>query len=208
VAIVLTIVVEMIRRPKLRLEIAAPGEATYPHDRPAKTSRYLAVTLVNLPLPFLFRWMSRAAALQCRGTITFHNLDGERYFVDEMPLRFARSPEPVPMQIALGGVTGILVDPLRLSLDSRVDVFPGESTPIDVAVRYDSEDDCYAWSNMNYFCTPPWRHPDWKLPPGRYLVQVTVQSSGEKCVGLFRLLNQGGRKDFRLEKASQSDRVR
>lgn len=207
IAILTTITVEMLRRPKLRLRIAPAGEAPYPPGRPAKHGRYLAVDLVNEPLPLLFRWMSRNPALQCRGTITFHNPDGERFFAAEMPLRFARSPQPTPMQIVLGEVHGVLIDPMRLSADSRVDVYPGESTPLDIAVKFDSEDECYGWSNLNYFSDPPWRHSDWKLPQGRYLIAVTVFSSGQTCTGVYRLLNQGGPKDFRLEPARSDDKI-
>jgi len=207
VAILTTIIVEMARRPKLRLRIAPVVDAPYPENRPAKRGLALTVDLINEPLPGIFRWMSRNPALQCRGTISFHHLDGQRFFKDLMPLRFARSPQPIPMQIVLGELRGFLVDPMRLSADSRVDVYPGESTPIDIAVKFDSEKECYGWSNLSYFSDPPWRHPDWKLPEGRFLVAINVSSSGQKCSGLFRLLNHGGPKDFRLEPALANDKI-
>lgn len=207
IAILITVSVEMLRRPKLRLRILPPTEAPYPADRPAKSGRYLNLELVNEQLPWVARWMSRNPALQCRGTITFHNIDGEKYFAAEMPLRFARSPQPLPIQIVFGETHGMLIDPLRLTADSRIDVYPGESTPLDVAVKFDEEDECYGWSNLNYFSNPPWRHPDWKIPKGRYLISVSVLSSGQKCAGVFRLLNQGGPKDFRLEPALPKDKI-
>lgn len=207
VAIVITIIVETLRRPKLSMRIAETGNTTYPPGRPASSGQYLNIELINEPLPWLFRWLSRDAALQCRGTITFHTLDGHRYFSTAMPVRFVHSPEPVPMQIVMGNQTGILVDPLRLSLDSRIDIYPGESSPFDIAAKFDADTDCYAWSNLNYFSMPAWRHPDWKLPPGRYLIEATILSSSAKSRRLFRLFNQGGPKDFRLEKAMPTDRV-
>ena len=208
ITILLTIALEMLRRPKLRLCIAEIEEADYPQDRPAKRGRALLANLVNEQLPWFARWMSRSPALQCRGTVTFHNIDGESFFASEMPLRFARSPQPLPIQINLGEAQGVLVDPLRLTADSRVDVYPGEATPLDIAVKFDEEDECYGWSNLSYLSDPPWRHPDWKLTKGRYLIEITVFSSGAKCSGVFRLLNQGGPKDFRLEPAQPNDKVR
>lgn len=208
IAILITITVEMLRRPKLRLQVMPTVKAPYPKDRPAEYGRYLGVGLTNEQLPWFARWMSRNAALQCRGTVTFHNIDGERFFAAEMPLRFSRSPQPLPIQIVLGEIQGVLVDPLRLTADSRVDVYPGETTPLDIAVKFNEENECYGWSNLNYFSDPPWRHPDWKLPKGRYLIEVSVMSSGQRCAGVFRLLNQGGPKDFRLETALPSDRVK
>lgn len=207
IAILTTIAIEVLRRPKLRLRLSPPIDAPYPENRPAKHARALTIELVNDPLPRFARWMSRSAALQCRGTIRFHNLDGERFFANEMPLRFARSAQPLPMEVVIGELRGFVVDPLRLTVDSRIDVYPGEVTPLDVVVKFDGEDEAYGWSNLNYGCNPPWRHPDWKLPQGRFLVSVTVLSSGQKCEGLFRLLNQGGPNDFRLEPARGSDRV-
>ncbi len=206
-AILTTITVEMLRRPKLRLRIAPTSEAPYPPNRPARYGRWVGIDLVNDPLPGPFRWMSRGPALQCRGTIAFHYLDGQKFFKDDMSVRFSRSPQPVPMQIVIGELRGVVVDPMRLSADSRIDVYPGESTPLDVAVKFDNEDECYGWSNSNYHSDPPWRHPDWKLGQGRYLIAVTVYSSGQKCVGLFRLLNDSGPKEFRLESALPGDKI-
>lgn len=207
VAILTTIAVEVLRRPKLRLRIAAVIDAPYPAGRPAKHGRALTIDLINEPLPRLARWMSRSAALQCRGVITFHNVDGQRFFANEMPVRFAHSAQPLPMEVVIGNTHGIVVDPLRLTADSRIDVYPGESTPLDVAVKFDGEDVAYGWSNLSYVSNPPWRHPDWRLPQGRFLISVTVFSSGQKCEGLFRLLNQGGPRDFRLEPALPGDKV-
>jgi hypothetical protein len=208
VAIIVTVVVEVLRRPKLRMTIV-PGERVpqYPLNSTARTGHYLHIDLVNEPLPGLFRWLARDAALQCRGTITFHNLDGGQFFAAPMPVRFARSPEPIPLQIRFSGGAGVLVDPQRMSLESRFDLYPGEATPFDVAVKFDSDDAAYGWTNQNYFSEPIWRNPDWKIPQGRYLVKVTMKSSNATCRGLFRLLNDAGPNDFRLEPAQTTDRV-
>ena len=208
ITILVTISVEVLRRPKLRLAVGKPVDATYADERPAKKGRYLYVDLINDPLPWFARWMSRGAALQCLGTITFHNLDGQRFFFREMPVRFSRTPEPVPVQLRVGETIIALLDPSRANAESRIDVYPGEATPLDVAVKFESEEEAYGWSNLNYFSTPPWRNPDWKLPQGRYLIAMTISSSGQKCRGLFRLLNEAGPMDFRLEPALPTDKVR
>ena len=94
--------VEMLRRPKLHLRIAAPVDATYRAGSPAAHGRYLSVELSNETLPQWARWLSRNAALQCSGSITIHNLDGQRLFTKEMPVRFSRSPEPIAMELIVG----------------------------------------------------------------------------------------------------------
>jgi hypothetical protein len=207
ITILVTISVEVLRRPKLRLAVGNAVDATYTDERPAKKGRYLYVNLINDPLPWFARWMSRGAALHCSGTVTFHNLDGQRFFAREMPVRFSRTPEPVPVQLRVGEAVIAFFDPSRANAESRIDVYPGESTPLDVAVKFESEEEAYGWSNLNYFSTPPWRNPDWKLPRGRYLVAITISSSGQKCDGLFRLLNEAGPMDFRLEPALPTDKV-
>jgi hypothetical protein len=157
-------------------------------------------------LPWIARWMSRSAAVQCHGFVTFHHLDGQNIFGRPMPLRWSGSPEPLPL-IFLGANPGRIIDPIRMSIDSRIDIHPGESGRVDTAVKFDNEPECYGWSNLNYFSAPPWRNPDWKIPVGRYLIRVVVESAGERCEGIFRLINDVGQQDFRLEPCLPQDRV-
>jgi hypothetical protein len=93
-------------------------------------------------------------------------------------------------------------------LTSRIDVPPGETQRLDVAARFDAEDECYGWNNESYFSDPIWRNPEWRLNAGRYLVKVTIISAGDKCIGLFRLINDVSRLDFRLEAILPGDIVR
>ncbi len=147
IVIIMTILLEKLRKPKLELRIVSPIDVNF-EKKPAKKARFLGLDLVNNPLIKIFRWMSRNAAIQCHGTITFHHLDGQKVFDRTMPIR---------------------------------------------------------WSNQSYFSDPPWRNPDWKLSKGRYLIYITITSSGDKCKGLFRLINDVGQKDFRIENARPED---
>jgi hypothetical protein len=203
--------VEYLRRPNLKLTIETPPcDAEYGASQPAKHARFLRLKLLNKPLPSWARWMIRAPALQCRGTITFHHLDGQNVFGRAMTARWAGSPEPVPIHaVTQAGAAIQIFDPLRLTHESRIDVYPGEaeSELLDIAGRFDNDAECYGWNNETYFCSTPWRNPDWKLPPGRYLVKVVIRSSGQRCEGLFRLVNDVSRKDCRLEEARPQDHV-
>lgn len=84
-------------------------------------------------------------------------------------------------------------------------MYPGEEEIFDVAARFDDEPDCYGWNNDAYFFE--WRNPYWKLERGRYLVKVKIVSSGQKCVGIFRLLNELSCNEFRLESSTTQDRA-
>jgi len=202
--------VEYLRRPSLSLAIEEP-----PLDRPAVTgrgtSRNLRLRLRNKSLPWILRWIQRAAALQCRGEITFHHLDdGQDVLGRAMPVRWVNSPEPVAPQIydlQQHQPQFYIVDFSRGSGESRIDVYPGEEEMLDVAVRFQGEADCYGWNNEVYGNN--WRTPRWRLPRGRYLVKVVVTSSGQKCADVFRMVNDVEQlTDFRLIKASKVDRAK
>ena len=211
ISILITIAIEYLRRPNLHLMIEQPPqEVTYQDNlHPARFSRYLRLHLFNKPLPKWARWMLRSPAIQCKGTITFHHLDGQNVFGRAMAVRWAGSPQPLPIE----GVTEDnkrfqVFDPTRLSLDSRIDVYPGDQQLLDVACRLDDDEDCFGWNNESYLQPMQadlWRTPDWRLQPGRYLVRVSISSSGQTCVRVFRLINDVGRRDFRLEPALPGD---
>jgi len=207
ITILTAIFIEYLRRPVLQLSIETPPyDITYRDQRPAVYARYLRLKLFNKPLPTIFRWMLRSPALQCRGTITFHHLnDGQNIFDRAMSVRWVSSPEPVPVQVLGQGVQFKIIDPVRLTAESRIDVYPGETELLDVAARFDNEDECYGWNNEAYFSPVPWRSQQWKLERGRYLVKVDITSSGRRCVSIFRLLNDVLRTDFRLIPADKSD---
>ena len=199
---------ESIRKPKLVLRIADPVDASYT-NRPAQTARYLGLIIENKKLPRFARWLSRNVAVRCHGIITFHHLDGQNVFGRPMQARWSGSPEPVPIQaIAPGPLPIQIFDPVRLSPELHRDIHTGESEKLDVAARFDNDVECYGWCNDNYFSSPVWRDPNWKLNPGRYLVKVIVISSGERCSGLFRLINDVPVSDFRLENVQLGDVAR
>ncbi len=208
ITILTAIGVEYFRRPKLRLAIEDP-----PLDRllpdAKKMRRQLRLILHNESLSYGFGWMQRAAAIQCRGEITFHHLnDGQNIFGRVTAVRWANSPEPIASQIMSldDKVQFYIQDFTRTSTESRIDVYPGEEQPLDVAVRFDGEVDCYGWNNDSYFYN--WRNPNWKLGRDRFLVKVVITSSGQKCTGIFRLVNDvDSRTDFRLLPASATDRA-
>lgn len=206
IAILITIWSENLRKPNLEIRIASPADVQY-KGRPATQARSLGLELINKPLPRWARWMSRDAAIQCHGTITFHHLDGQNVFGRAMPIRWSGSPEPIAMRLVVDDKHIFIADPARFTLTPRIDVYPGEAEHLDVASRFDNEDECYGWSNESYFSNPVWRNPDWKLPSDRYLVKVTVISAGDKCTGIFRLINDVAQQDFRVEPSLPSDFV-
>jgi len=153
--------------------------------------------------------MVRAPALQCRAAITFHHLDGRNVSGRVMDGRWAGSPEPVAIPVVgPQGEQFHILDFTRLTLESRIDIHPGQKQLLDIAFRADDDPDCYGWNNASYFSNPRWRNPDWRLPQGRYLLKVIISSSGRDFIDCFLLLTDLTRRDFRLESASHSDRAK
>jgi hypothetical protein len=208
ITIVTAVIVEYLRTPSLEFSIENPPlDVIFRENRPAREGRHLRLKLLNKPLPSWLQWLQRAAALQCRGLITFHHLDdGHDVFDRAMVVRWAGTPEPLPIQaFSSDGVQIQIFDPMRITTESRIDIYPAESELLDVAARFDNDEDCYGWNNEAYFSNPLWKNPSWRLMRGRYLVRVEVSSSGRKCVGFFRMINDGVRSDFRLRPATSEE---
>lgn len=207
ITVLTALVVEQARRPKLQLMMAAHTDAQF-NNRPATRARFVHLKLVNRPSSGWTRWVPRQIATQCHGTITFYYLNGQAVFDKDMPIRWASSREPIPSELRAPGtlqITGLIYDLSQLSLESWIDVPPGEGQTLNVAVRLDNDTDCYGWSNESYFSYPRWRNPDRKLTPGVYVVKVTVIAGGEKCTEVLRLMNEGPMVNFRLELAQKDD---
>jgi hypothetical protein len=200
---------ENLRKPELALRIEVPPvDVPYPSNRPAQTARYLRLIIENKELPRFARWLSRNAAIRCHGLITFHHLDGQNVFGRSIQARWAGSPEPVPLLASVGQQQIRIIDPARLSPERYTDIHAGAPAVMDIAARFDSDVDCYGWSNESYFSTPPWRNPSWRLGADRYLVKVDIIYSGSQCSRLYRLVNDVPVRDFRLEEALPNDVVR
>lgn len=99
----------------------------------------------------------------------------------------------------------LLWDSARLSIVSKIDIPAGEEEDLDLAVRCDDDSECYGFNNESYRYN--WRNPHWHLPQGRYRVEVTLRSSGQKIAQHFLLCNDSSLGDFRLEDDQYSARV-
>jgi len=200
------IFIEYQRKAKLSLKIEhPPTDRTY-KSAPAQEARFVRVRLHNRPMPSVFKWLGRQAAVHCHGGIRFYHLsDGAPVFSNPMPIRWADSDEPISHQVGPDGKLLQFFDPAKYNAAFYRDCYAGDSEPIDVAARFDDDQDCYGWSNENYLPGKAWRNPEWKLPNGRYLVEVTVHSAGDKISGVFKLENSVARQHFRLMQATRDD---
>lgn len=198
VAMATAVFIEWLRRPKFALTVEAPHDTQYPPGRPAVAARYLRVLCENKNL-----WIAREAALECYGYVSFHGPHGGNVFGERnaMELRWSKSQDPLPVEVHIGSQVGRIFDPVRMTLESRIDIHPGISQPLDIAVKFDGEPECYGWNNENYYSNPPWRNQKWRLGPGRYFVRVIVVSGSVRSLEWFHLRNYGAAGGFRLDPA-------
>jgi hypothetical protein len=207
ISVAITIWVERLRQPKLKLSIEhTPCDQRYGAKAPATESRHLRLEVLNEMPSGLAWWIARLPALQCRGEITFHHLDGQKVMDRTMTGRWRESPEPIPTPVVgPAGVQFQIIDFAKMNADPRVDIQASESALLDVAARFDQETSCWGWNNEAYFNNNNWRTPRWELPPGRYLVRAVIISAGQKHEHIVRMANDRTRTDFRLEPATKED---
>jgi hypothetical protein len=121
----------------------------------------------------------------------------------------ALQPSPIPaVDAAQRNIAFFIHDPERMSAESRVDIYPGESEPLDIAVRFQDDPNCYGWNNETYFKQPVGKNPDWELGSDHFLVKVVINSTGQKCEGVYRLINDVPYNAVRLEPAGQAEIAR
>jgi hypothetical protein len=150
-------------------------------------------------------WLSRLPAQQCRAKISFLRLDGTRFFEEPMAARWASgSPEPTVVHVQTPtGVVPVLTNPQELK--ATVDIYPGDAEQLDVAIRVDQEQHAYAWNDETYF-HQDWRNQNRRLGHDRYLIEVSVSSSGRRCTAWFRIDNDGPFTSFNLAKLTLTQR--
>lgn len=200
-SLIVAMFVEWMRKPRIAISILPPEEVGLYRVGGELIETYvsLKVSVSNAPPPFVFRWMQRQSARDCRATLHFLREDKSPFIERPMPGRWAGSVQPVPLQgvIRSSGETIELYDIARLSADSRIHIPAGESESLDVAVRFSDSSNAFGWTNESYRYEGS-RHPGFTLPKGRYVVDILVQSEGVKKQERFRLENDHTIKEFRL----------
>jgi hypothetical protein len=192
----LTLAIERARRPRLTLRVGTPNiqPANLIPGQPAAT--WLYVEAVNPGLTPPLSWFyAGTVAPACRASIRFLHLDtGRPVFADAMPGRWADAPPPgIARGVAQGGAEWFAL----AEVHDRRDIQPGEAASIDTVVRSAPDQACYGYTDASYLPHLA-RHPDLRLPRGRYLVEVTVTTAGRPIVERFELANEGEYADFRL----------
>lgn len=199
-SLIVAMFVEWMRKPRLSLSILPPEEVGLYDGDGALIEHYVAlkVCVLNDALPVSFRWMQRQSARDCRATLNFLREDKTPFIARPMAGRWAGSVQPVALQglIRPSMETIEIHDIARLNADSRINIPAGETEGLDVAVRFPTMSDAFGWTNESYRYGG--RHPGFRLPAGRYLVDILLQSEGVKKKECFRIENDHTIDEFRL----------
>ena len=179
------------------MTVGIPGtiDKQDPLHRPVTTFLHVRIDNERTGFPVSL-FYDADSARSCAAWLTFHHLDGHKVFDREMTARWAETPEPSIRQIRQDNKTVLMLGGVK----STVEIPSGEHANVDVAARMLPDRECYGWNNESYL--HGWRHPDWKLKRGRYLVKARVRSAGREFQEVFLLVNDVPHKDFRLEPAS------
>jgi hypothetical protein len=193
---------EYLKKPRLYLSISDYIDIDYTNkNKPANRARFLRINLKNkIPLKIFF-WVLRNPASQCHGHITFLDLNNQEIFPGKkMFFRWPNTPEPEVKYIHYKGIDNHpIIDYNSIFPYLKRDIQSGGFEEIDVAAKFNDEDECYGWSNESYNLQHIWRPPQWKLQRGKYLIKVTVYSSTVKIEKTFKLINDSDLNGFRLE---------
>ncbi len=188
------------RRPRLVMEIHDRAISYHPKRRTQVCFLHLAVRNVprtrysvfghKVNLPFL----EPDTAFACEGTIGFLTSDGKRLHDRDLPIRWVGNPEPLKFEIDPQGKLVMLREPSLEHISLTTNIPPDRTARLDVAVREDNDPNAYGWNHESYIHN--WKHPDFVIPQGRYVIEVRIQSGSQQASGKFYLTNGPTTEEF------------
>jgi hypothetical protein len=198
VAILLTIAIEVVRRPRLSIR---PSRFTASGPVPWT---FAAVRVHNKPLSRPWRWfLTREAAGGCRVTFDFFRWGTDVRVMPSVPGRWSGNPQPLRRVRQSNPETEQYAEMLaKAGLPPPVEQYFAEYDPTldprehDVRTSEDGEEvavavlqlqvGAYAWGTESY-AHPSWQKPGWQLEHGTYKVVVSVNGSSVSKSKAFKL---------------------
>lgn len=181
-----TLIIEWLRTPKLKLKILDKEVVQYnKHTDIKNKAEYIRLQVENKRLKNGFEWLYRNPALNTKGKVTFYDYNTKKQISEVMPIRWTASRQPIPMS-GICGKNKILIQDFNIfsDLDNR-DIYVGDFEPIDVIAWFDNEKYCYGFNNESYF--HGYRNNKYKLSAGVYTLKVKIQSCGFNIEEYFKL---------------------
>lgn len=176
----LAILQQNSKKPNIRIDV---NEAS---DSPDGGHRFLHVKVSN---NFRTGYVSRfikgnVSALYCRAQLEFMDVDtGSQLF--SLTGRWASTPEPGLPTLTPGK---ILFDPSKAMIGEIENIMPGESKPLDVAVKFKGEKHFTGFNNWSYMYQK-WQNPDWSTNQTKVRLRVHVTCDSVRVTKDFMLIN-------------------
>lgn len=173
------IVYDMIKAPKLVSYVPRSGEPAVQSLPNGATRGFYHIIIKNERR----RVIDRSVAGNARVGIVFMGEDGSRKF--SLSGKWDWRPEPVR-------VTGnsLVIEPSLIPFAELVDINPADEQPFCIVIKYNGEDECYAFNASSYLY-PGHKNPAWKVGLGRYKIHLTLNGSNVHREFDFMLENKG-----------------
>ena len=103
---------------------------------------------------------------------------------DPIPLRWSSSPEPMTVVATRDGLR-MVPDVAKVPLGFTTAMQPADVQDVALAVRFARTTGAWGWTGESYVYEG--KHPNWRLPPGRHQVEVSVRAEGRDVTAHFWL---------------------
>lgn len=147
----------------------------------------------------------RTPAYNCKIKMKFFEASSKKPLF-EVNGKWDRGPQPllyapVPLRVLSDGRIETKVHEFPhdflIPFSEVLDVYPSIPEPegFCIAVKYNNEQECYAFSSWSYLKGVGHRVNEWKLNSGEYAVEIELTYSGKRFAENFCLINTGTQMD-------------
>ena len=177
----------LLQRPRIQIEIQQDEKPNLQFG-----AKFIHLLVRNKSLGIL----GGGTATHCKGTIRVDK-PGKTEFVT----KWATRRDPISVQYLPNG-NATTIDLVGIEESKYENIFPGETKPLDVALKWNGEDNCYIHEPENFL--PKFsnrKNPDDLIGKGEFDCTVTIECSNNKTKKShnFKLVNKGSSfEDFKL----------
>ncbi|MHA1833282.1 MAG: hypothetical protein ACTSV7_04770, partial [Candidatus Baldrarchaeia archaeon] len=162
-----------VRRPKLTIEVV-PKTKKEPSVHPKMGIAFYHLVVKN---------NGKTTAYDSEVFISFKDMHGNELF--SLNGKWDRGPEPLG-PVEKEGKSKIWAGLIPAS--ELINIRPGIPETFCLVVK-DNEEPCYAFNAYSYFHN--FKNPNWQLPVGKYIAEVTIKSGNIKKTSKFLVENKG-----------------
>ena len=173
------IVYDMIKAPKLVSYVPRNGEPAVQSLSNSVTRGFYHIIIKNERR----RVIDRSVAGNARVGIVFMEDNGAKKF--SLSGKWDWRPEP----LSVSGNRPV-IEPSLIPFAELVDINPADEQPFCIVMKYDGQDECYAFNASSYLYLDH-KNPAWKLGLGRYKIHLTLNGSNVHREFDFILENKG-----------------